>query len=324
MKHSRLIGLVAATHTPFTLEGQLNLPVVERQAQYLLCSGIQTVFISGTTGEGHSLEPTEQSRLLERWMQVTSETSLKVVVHVGFNSLASAQNLATQAEELGASAISALAPTYSKPENLTALIEWCAAIAASAPETPFYYYDIPALTAVRFPMSEFLDQASDRIPTLRGIKFTNPDLAAYQFCLRLDDGAFDIPFGMDEQLLGAWALGARGAVGSSYNFAAPIYQKLIRCFEAGQVAEAREHQFRSARLIQSLGKYGYLSATKAVMEMLGVNVGPSRTPNKSFGPTQVANLRADLERLGFFDWLSLPSALPERSSSHVKLEHLPE
>jgi len=314
MKQIRLTGLVAATHTPFTAEGQLNLSVVESQAQHLLRSGIQTVFISGTTGEGHSLEPAEQSRLMERWMQVISGTPLCVVVHVGFNSLASAQNLAKQAEDLGASAISALAPTYSKPENLTGLIEWCAAIAASAPETPFYYYDIPALTSVRFPMPEFLDQASDRIPTLRGIKFTNSDLVAYQFCLRLDDGTFDVPFGIDEQLLGALALGAFGAVGSSYNFAAPIYQRLIRCFAEGQLPEARDHQFHSARLIQLLSKYGYLSASKAVMGMLGVNVGPSRAPTKGFGPAQIANLRSELERLGFFDWLSLHSAQPELSA----------
>ena len=50
--------------------------------------------------------------------------------------------------------------------------------AAAAPGVPFYFYDIPALTGVQFPMSEFLAHAPKLIPTLAGIKFTNPDLMA--------------------------------------------------------------------------------------------------------------------------------------------------
>ena len=50
--------------------------------------------------------------------------------------------------------------------------------------------------------------AKDRIPTLAGIKFTNSDLMSYQYCLRADDGAWDVPFGFDEHMLGALAMGA--------------------------------------------------------------------------------------------------------------------
>jgi N-acetylneuraminate lyase len=64
-------------------------------------------------------------------------------------------------------------------------------------------------------MPEFLAQARDRIPTLAGIKFTNSDLMAYQLCLHADGGRFDVPYGTDEWLLAALALGAQGAVGSS-------------------------------------------------------------------------------------------------------------
>lgn len=314
MKRIRLHGLVAATHTPFTQDGLLNLAVVEKQAEHLLRTGIQTVFISGSTGEGHSLEEPEQSQLLERWMKVAAGTPLRVVMHVGFTSLASAKRLATRAEALGSAAIAAIAPRFSKPSNLGALLEWCSAIAAGARHTPFYYYDIPALTGVNLPIPEFLDQASDRIPTLNGIKFSNPDLAAYQFCLRLDEGAFDIPFGIDEQLLSALVLGAKGAVGSSYNFAAPVYHRMIQCFEAGQLAEAREHQFRSAQLIQLLSRYGYMSASKAVMEMLGINVGPARPPNHRLTPAQLLKLRSELERLGFFEWIGAAQVPPSLST----------
>ncbi len=58
---------------------------------------------------------------------------------------------------------------------------------------------------------------------------------AYQKCLRIANGRYDIPWGVDEYLLAALACGAVGGVGSSYNFAAPIYHRLIRAFEAGDM-----------------------------------------------------------------------------------------
>ncbi len=299
---TRLTGLVAATHTPFSADGSLNLAVVEQQAAHLLAGQVTLAFIGGSTGESHSLTLEERRQLTQRWTEVSRGTSLQVVVHVGSNCLADARVLAAQAQELRALAIAALAPSYFRPRSLEALISWCAEIAAAAPETPFYYYDIPALTGVSFSMPDFLAQARERIPTLAGIKFSNSDLLAYQFCLQAEDGTFDLPFGIDESLLAALALGAQGAVGSSYNFAAPLYHRLLRAFREQDLPTARREQFRSAQLIHLLARYGYLGAAKAVMKMLGVEVGPARLPNGNPTLEQLVQLRADLEQLGFFDW----------------------
>ncbi len=296
-----LHGLTAATHTPFHADGSLNLAVVETQAAHLLKSGVTTVFIGGSTGESASLSLAERQALAQRWSEVVRGTALRVVVHVGSNCLADARALAAQAQQLGAVAISALAPSYFKPRSVDALIACCADIAAAAPETPFYYYDIPVLTGVSLPMVEFLEKASARIPTLAGLKFTNPDLMAYLQCLRVDN--WDIPWGIDEWMLGALATGARGAVGSSFNFAGPLYLGLIAAFECGDLAAARDAQHRSTRLIALLARYGYMGSAKATMAMLGVPVGPARLPNTSLDATQTKLLRGELEALGFFDWL---------------------
>src|SRR5204863_760432 len=133
--------------------------------------------------------------LTQRWCEVARGTELKVVVHVGSNCLADARTLAAQAQSLGASAIAAMSPSYFKPRTIDTLIACCADVASAAPETPFYYYDIPAWTGVSFPMPDFLAQAADKIPMLVGLKFTSPDLMAYQFCLRAGDGRWDVPFG---------------------------------------------------------------------------------------------------------------------------------
>ena len=301
---TKLRGLVAATHTPFHADGQLNLAAVERQAEHLHRNGVNTVFIGGSTGESHSLSVDERRALALRWSEVVRGTGMKLIVHVGSNCLADARALTAQAQELRADAIAALSPSYFKPKSLDALVACCAEIAAAAPATPFYFYDIPVLTGVQFSMPAFLDAAADRIPTLAGIKFTNSDLMAFQQCLHADGGRFDIPWGVDEYLLAALAVGAVGGVGSSFNFAAPVYQRMIAAVEQGDLAAARTEQYRSVKLVALLAGFGYLAAAKAVMGFLSVEVGPVRLPNVNLGPGQSARLRGELEALGFFGWIS--------------------
>lgn len=298
-----LHGLVAATHTPFHADGSLNLNAVEAQAAHLLKNSVGTVFIGGSTGESSSLSLDERLALAERWAEVSKGTAFRLVVHVGANCLSDARTLAAQSQRLGASAISALCPSYFKPRSVAMLVECCAEIVRDAQEIPFYFYDIPALTGVSLSMPEFLAAAKDRLPTLAGLKFTNPDMMAYQLCLRADGGRWDVPWGIDEHMLGALALGATGAVGSGFNFAAPIYHRLIAAFQRGDLAAAREEQFRGVQLIQLFVRYGYMGAAKATMTMLGVDVGPARLPNASLSAEQVKTLRSELETMGFFDWI---------------------
>lgn len=296
-----LHGLVTATHTPFHTDGSLRLDIVEAQASHLARNGVGTVFIGGSTGESASLTLQERLALAERWFEVTRGSTLRVVVHVGANCLEDSRTLAAQAARLGATAISALAPSYFKPRSVDVLVDSCAHIASAAPDTPFYYYDIPALTGVNLNSAEFLAKAAQRIPSLAGLKYTNPDLMTYQYCLR---SGYDVPFGIDEHLLGALALGAKGTVGSGFNFAAPVYHRLLRAFESGHLDQARIEQFRGVQLIHCLAQRGYMASAKALMAMLGVEVGPPRLPNPQLSAAEVHALRRDLDALGFFDWIA--------------------
>jgi N-acetylneuraminate lyase len=56
--------------------------------------------------------------------------------------------------------------------------------------------------------------------------------------------------------LAALALGAKGAVRSSDNFAAPLDHRLIAAFQRGDLDAARREQFRSVQLIQLFASYG--------------------------------------------------------------------
>jgi len=294
-----LSGLIPASHTPFHADGRLNLEAVDQQAALMLESGLQAVFVGGTTGEFASLDLAERKNLAAKWVEA-AKGAIKVAVHVGRNSRGEAEELASHAKEIGAAAVAMVAPSYFRPTRVEELVDFCAPVAAKAAPVPFYFYDIPGMTGVRLATSKFLAQARERIPNLKGIKFSNNDLVELQECVQLDDGAFDVLFGSDECLLAGLCLGVRGAVGSTYNFAAPLYQRIIKAFESGDIETARTEQAKSVRLVRSLEKYGFLPASKVVMSMLGADCGPARSPLRNLSPAERLELWESLKPLDIF------------------------
>lgn len=295
-----LSGLVPACHTPFDRSGRLDLAGVSRQAEWFRELRMEAVFVAGTTGEWASLSRDERMALCDRWTE-SAGGSLKVAVHVGCHAQGDAVALASHARESGATAVAAVAPSYFKPATVADLVEFLIPIAAAADPLPFYYYEIPAMTGLRLSAARLLHEARFRIPNLRGLKFSHYDMVELQGCVNADDGAFDVLFGQDDFLLAGLAMGVRGAVGATYNFAGGHFRTLVQLFEAGRLAEARAAQFRAVRVVEVLASYGFLAASKAVMGLIGVDCGPVRPPLRNLGAEELARLADELTRLEVLD-----------------------
>lgn len=306
---SRFRGLIAAPFTPFNADHSLNLGVLPDYARLLRDNGVRAAFVCGTTGEGLSLTLEERFRVAETWMDATDER-LPIIVHVGHTTLADARQLTVHAAKIGAAAVSTLAPCFFKPRNVDELVDWCEAVASAAPSLPFYYYHIPSMTGVNLSVAEFLAKASRRIPSLAGVKYTHEDLEDYEDCVSFDGGRYDILFGRDELLLEGVTRAAQGAVGSTYNYAAPLYQRLMQAHHAGDSRSARTLQDQAIRMIAICNGIGvtHLAASKALMAMLGVDCGPVRLPLRQPTATQLTLLRTKLEAEGFFAFASRPLA----------------
>jgi N-acetylneuraminate lyase len=300
----RLTGLIAAPFVAFHPDGSLNLGLIEAQAQSLVANGVTGAFVCGTTGEGVSLTLAERMAVAARWCEVAGP-SLRVIVHVGHNALPDCQTLAAHAQKIGASGIGCFAPFFFKPANNEDLVAFCAGVASAAPALPFYYYQIPSMTGVHLPAADFLRLGRDRIPNLAGVKFTFENLMDFAECIRLDDGRFDIVFGRDELLLAGLSLGAGGAIGSTYNFAAPVYTRLWAAFSRGDLAAAQAEQARANAMIGIFSRFGGLPAGKAIMRLIGLDCGPVRLPLRDPGPVREKELRTALEGIGFFEFCSV-------------------
>lgn len=296
-----LRGLVAATFTPFRADGSVDLRRIKPVVDAVIAQGADGLYVCGSTGEGPLLSTEERLKVAEASVKAAAGR-VPVVIQVGHNSIEEARGIASHAQRIGADAISATPPGYFKPDSLDNFIQCIAHIAGGAPRLPFYYYHIPVLSGVRFDMVEFLRAGGPRISTLRGIKFSDTLLHEMLACVEFDGGKYDILFGVDEMLLAGLAFGAKGAVGSTFNFAAPLYRKIIAAFEAGEMDEARRLQSLSAEMVRIIVGNGGRGGLKATMEFVDADCGHSRLPTVTTSQVQRARMKKELTALGFFDW----------------------
>ncbi|MBI1390300.1 MAG: dihydrodipicolinate synthetase [bacterium] len=298
----KLNGLIAASHTPMHSDGSIHFDIIESQVQFYRDNPIDGAFICGTTGEGKLLSLDERKQVAERWLEC-SRGDFPVVIHVGDDCLSDCVSLAKHAQERGAFAISTLAPSYYRPADVADLVDYCQAVASAAPKLPFYFYHIPTLTHVHFSMLDFLMLAEKQIPTLAGIKYTHNDFVDLLACQRFNQGRYNILFGRDESLLAALSYGIDGAVGSTYNYAAPLYKALIQAFQDGKLDEARDLQAASIELIRVITRYNEIAAGKAIMTHLGVDCGSVRAPLKPLRENERACIDSALQQNRFEPFL---------------------
>lgn len=277
--NKKSVGLIAAPFTPFRQDRSLNLDAIPAYAEWLHHQGVIGAFVCGTTGEGSSLTINERKLLAQRWVESAPE-GLEIIVHVGHVCLADCCDLAEHAQTIGADSIACLSPYFFRPFGEEGLVDWCRVVAAASPELPFYYYHIPSMTGLDVQVSRFLELADKQIPNLVGVKFTHDDLDDLQRCLKSCNGRFDILFGRDEILLSVVRMGVTGAVGSTYNFAAPIYQSMIAAHHANDDAKAEELQQLATDMIDWLVHCGGtpLAAFKRLMSRVAIDCGPTRLP----------------------------------------------
>ncbi len=294
-------GLIAAVFTPFAADGTLNPDLVPAIVEHLIGDGIRGIYVCGTTGEGPLLSGDERRAVARAYVDAVGRR-IPVIVQVGHNSLTEARGLAVHARQVGADAISAVPPMYFKPESTEVLVECLREITSAVPELPFFYYHIPRFTGAQIDVLELLRRAERELPGFIGIKYSAATVNEYQECLDFVEDRYAILFGCDEMLLSGLSAGAAGAVGSTYNFAAPLYNSLITAFERRDLEAARRFQSLSLKMIRLMYKYRGLPAFKATMGLLGLDCGPARLPIQTLSADEVQAMKLDLEHIGFFDW----------------------
>ena len=302
MEFEKIEGLIDAPFTPFDADGNVNLAPIPEYARMLQKNGLKGVFINGSSGEGYMLTDEERMALAEEWVKAAPE-GFKVIVHVGSCCARSSRKLAEHAARIGAWGIGAMAPPFPKIGRVEELVKYIEEIAAGAPELPFYYYHIPAFNGAYLPMTELLATVDGRVPNFAGIKYTFESMYEYNQCRLYMNGKFDMLHGQDETILPCLAMGgARGGIGGTTNYNGRELVAIIDAWKAGDLEAARDHQNFSQEVINVICRYrGNIVGGKRIMKLIGLDLGPNRTPFRNVTPEEEAAMKKELEEIGFFE-----------------------
>ncbi len=300
----KITGLIDAPFTPMHENGDVNFDIIPAYAQMLARNGLKGVFINGSSGEGYMLTTDERCRLAEAWMAATRDIKdFKVIVHVGSCCVREACQLAAHAQQIGAWGIGAMASPFPKVNRIEELVKYIEEIACGAPNLPFYYYHIPVFNGAFLSMYDLLQAVDGRVPNFAGIKYTFESIYEYNRCRRYKNGKFDMLHGQDETILPCLAMGgAQGGIGGTTNYNGRCLTGILKAWAEGDIQKARELQNYAQDVIDVICHFrGNIVGGKRIMKLLGLDMGPNRTPFQTMTDEEEVRLKAELEAIDFFN-----------------------
>lgn len=297
-----ITGLIAAPLVPLNKDLTVNFPVIPKYVDFLYRNGVKGAFVNGTNGSGMLLALHDRKKIAEQWMDA-APSDFKIIIHTGHTSLTDQIILAKHAQDIGAFGFATMAPMFIKPTTIEQLVNHSALEAAGAPDLPYYFYHLPSISGVYLSMRKFLESADDKIPNLAGIKFSQLDPVEANRCINFKDGKYNILWGHDENLLPAMSLGIRGAVGSNYNWVAPLYNQIMEHFLNGNLQKARELQEISINIVNALFHVSnFRGGSKEIMRWLGIDLGPVMSPLFEIDEEESRWLHSRLKSINFFEY----------------------
>lgn len=264
-------GIFTAQLTPFDKNNKINDAALEKLIKHNINMGVSGFYVGGTTAEAFLMTADERKYLLEAVKSVAEDKT--IIAHIGSLNEAEAIDLAKHAEKVGADAISSVAPFYYK-FSFNEIKDYYYRIAESV-NIPMLVYNFPMNTGVTMTMKE-LDQffTSDKF---FGLKHTSSDFftleqvkAKYPDKIALN--------GFDEMFLGGIVMGADGGIGSTYNFMANKFVKIMELVKDCNIAEAQKIQHDINKVVETLFRIELMPAQKEVLNQLGFDFGNCRKP----------------------------------------------
>jgi 4-hydroxy-tetrahydrodipicolinate synthase len=287
-------GIIPPVATPMKANEDLDLPRLRWFLDHLIANGVHGIFVLGTNSEFYALDENEKQEVIATAVAHVNKR-VPVYAGTGAETTREAVRLTKMAEREGVDGVSVITPYFVNPSQQE-IYDHYRRIAENT-TLPVVLYNNPGTCGgVKIEVDTLTRLA--QIPNILGVKDSSGDLQNTVEFIRFVPERFAVLMGRDTLIYPALLFGARGAVPATGNIAPALLVEIFEAFERGDHAAAKAAQLRLNPLRLSLGLGTAPGGVKAALALLGLSLGPSRSPVAGLSPEKQQKMRAILEQVG--------------------------
>ena len=234
-----LKGSMVAIVTPMNPDSSLDLAAFRALIDFHIEQGTDAIVVVGTSGESPTVDLDEHELLIQTAVDHAAKR-IPIIAGTGANSTKEAIELASFAKKAGADASLTVVPYYNKPTQEGLYLHFKAI--AEAVDMPHILYNVPGRTVADMSNDTVLRLA--QIPNIVGIKDATGNIGRGSDLLLRAPQDFAIYSGDDASTLALMLLGAHGAISVTANVAPKLMHEMCNAALNGELAKAREINFR--------------------------------------------------------------------------------
>ena len=287
-------GAGVAIVTPMKENEEVNYDKLEELVEWQIEQGTDAIVIVGTTGESSTLTTEEHSDVIRAAVRFAKHR-VPVIAGTGSNCTREAIHLSEEAEKAGADGLLAVTPYYNKATQ-GGLIRYYTEI-AEAVKLPIIMYNVPGRTGCNI-MPETAATLFKNVENIVGIKEATGSLAQASRLMYLTDGKIDLYSVEDGIVVPLMAIGAIGVISVWSNVAPADVHDMCAAFSAGDLLRARELQLKAQPLVDALFSEVNPIPVKKALNLMGLEVGPLRSPLTEMTPENAAKLAEAMKNYG--------------------------
>jgi 4-hydroxy-tetrahydrodipicolinate synthase len=287
-------GIIPPVATPMQANEDLDLPRLRWFLDHLIAAGVHGVFVLGTNSEFYALDEREKQEVVATAVAHVRKR-VPVFAGTGAETTREAVRLTRMAEKEGADGVSVITPYFVSPTQQEIYDHYRRIAEATA--LPVVLYNNPGTCGgVKIDVDTVARLA--QVPNILGIKDSSGDLQNTNEYVRGVPERFAVMQGRDTLIFPSLVMGARGAVPATGNIAPRLVVEIYEAFQRGDLEGAKRAQLRlnPVRLTLTLGTAP--GGVKAALALLGMAIGPSRSPVAALSAEKQQRMRAALEEAG--------------------------
>lgn len=292
-----LKGIYSATFSIYDKNMNVIKPSVKKLLEYNLSNGIKGFYVGGNTGECTVLPNKTRIQMLETVKEYAGDAT--VIAHIGAGHFEDTMDLLEHANTVGVDAVSTLPPSLTSYYSDDEILEYYSLVAKKA-KSPLYAYVTPVLTSEPVSFAKKIMQ----LDNVAGVKLTIPNYYIFEKMKLVADGKINLLNGPDECMLAGLAMGADGAIGTTYNLMPKTACAIYDNFVAGDISEAQKNQHRLNRLIDVLVGNN-MAGWKVPLKLLDIDPGHTVEPARLPDDAKVNDILCKIKALGYDEEIKL-------------------